>query len=97
MNLHFHSVAIDGVFSVAGPTPVFHQLRGPTDEELADDPLPITHLTNTAISSIDKQCGRFSGQKRLIRILTGFRPLSSRSSDLGLSQSSVMVCRQYGS
>ena len=36
MNLHFHSVAIDGVFSVAGPTPVFHQLRGPTDEELAD-------------------------------------------------------------
>ncbi len=36
LNVHFHSVVIDGVFSVAGPTPVFHQLRGPTDEELAD-------------------------------------------------------------
>ena len=36
MNVHFHSIVMDGVFSVAGPTPVFFQLRGPTDEELAD-------------------------------------------------------------
>ena len=36
MNVHFHSVVMDGVFSVAGPTPVFFQLHGPTDEELGD-------------------------------------------------------------
>ena len=36
MNVHFHSVVMDGVFSVAGPAPVFFQLRGPSDEELAD-------------------------------------------------------------
>jgi hypothetical protein len=35
-NTHFHSVVMDGVFSVVGPKPVFFQLRGPTDEELAD-------------------------------------------------------------
>jgi hypothetical protein len=35
-NVHFHTVAFDGVFSVAGPSPVFHQLRGPTDEEVCD-------------------------------------------------------------
>lgn len=35
-NQLLHSVVMDGVFSVAGPTPVFFQLRGPTDEELAD-------------------------------------------------------------
>jgi len=36
LNVHYHSIAMDGVFSTSGPTPVFHQLRGPTDEELAD-------------------------------------------------------------
>jgi hypothetical protein len=36
LNVHFHTVAMDGVFSVAGPSPVFHQLRGPTDDEVAD-------------------------------------------------------------
>ena len=36
LNIHLHTVAIEGVFSVSGPTPVFYQLRGPTDEELAD-------------------------------------------------------------
>jgi hypothetical protein len=35
-NVHFHTVAFDGVFSVGGPMPIFHQLRGPTDEEVAD-------------------------------------------------------------
>lgn len=35
LNVHFHTVAIDGVFSVYGPTPVFHQLPGPTDEEVS--------------------------------------------------------------
>ena len=36
LNVHFHTVAFDGVFSTAGPVPVYHQLRGPTDEEVAD-------------------------------------------------------------
>jgi hypothetical protein len=36
LNAHFHTVAFDGVFSVAGPTLIFHQLRGPSDEEVAD-------------------------------------------------------------
>jgi hypothetical protein len=34
LNVHFHTVAIDGVYSVAGPEPVFFQLPGPTDEEV---------------------------------------------------------------
>ncbi len=34
-SIHFHTVALDGVFSVAGPVPVFHHLPGPTDEEVA--------------------------------------------------------------
>lgn len=33
-NVHFLSVGIDGVFSVAGPTPVFYQMRGPTSVPL---------------------------------------------------------------
>ncbi len=33
--IHFHTVALDGVFSVAGPVPVFHHLPGPSDEEVA--------------------------------------------------------------
>ncbi len=36
LNVHYHSIAMNGVFSTSGPAPVFHQLRGPTDEELAD-------------------------------------------------------------
>ena len=35
-NVHFHTVGFDGVFSVVGPVPVFYQLRGPSDEEVAD-------------------------------------------------------------
>ncbi len=35
LNIHFHTVALDGVFSAAGPVPVFHHLPGPTDEEVA--------------------------------------------------------------
>jgi hypothetical protein len=34
--VHFHTVATFGVFSVKGPEPVFYQLPGPTDEEVAD-------------------------------------------------------------
>ena len=36
LNVHFHTVAFDGVFSVAGPVPIFYQLPGPTEEELSD-------------------------------------------------------------
>ena len=36
LNVHFHTVAIDGVFSVSGPVPIFYQLPGPTEEELSD-------------------------------------------------------------
>jgi hypothetical protein len=35
LNVHFHTVALDGVFSVAGKEPVFYQLPGPTDEEVS--------------------------------------------------------------
>jgi hypothetical protein len=35
-HVHFHTVAFDGVFSVKGPEPVFYQLPGPKDEEVAD-------------------------------------------------------------
>ncbi len=34
LNVPFHTVAIDGVYSVAGPEPVFFHLPGPTDEEV---------------------------------------------------------------
>jgi hypothetical protein len=34
LNVHFHTVAIDGVYSVAGLEPVFFRLPGPTDEEV---------------------------------------------------------------
>ena len=36
LNVHFHTVALDGVYSVAGSEPVFFQLPGPTDEEVED-------------------------------------------------------------
>ena len=36
LSVHAHSIAMDGVFSVSGPTPLFYQLRGPTDEEVGD-------------------------------------------------------------
>lgn len=34
LNVHFHTVALDGVYSVVGDRPVFYQLPGPTDEEV---------------------------------------------------------------
>jgi hypothetical protein len=34
-NVHFHTVMLDGVYSVVGPKPVFYQLPGPTEEEVA--------------------------------------------------------------
>lgn len=34
LNVHMHSVALDGVFSVAGTEPRFYQLPGPSDEEV---------------------------------------------------------------
>ncbi len=49
LNVHFHTVAFDGVFSVAGPVPVFYQLRGPTDEEVADI---ITKLADDVIAAL---------------------------------------------
>ena len=43
LNVHTHSIALDGVFSVSGSTPVFYQLRGPTDEEVADIVAALAH------------------------------------------------------
>jgi hypothetical protein len=34
LNVHMHSVALEGVFSVAGTEPRFYQLPGPSDEEV---------------------------------------------------------------
>ena len=36
LNVHFHSIVIDGIFSVASGVPKFYQLRGPEDEEVGD-------------------------------------------------------------
>lgn len=36
LNVHFHSVVIEGVYSVSTGVPVFYRLRGPTDEETGD-------------------------------------------------------------
>ena len=36
LNLHYHSIVIDGVYSVTTGLPVFYRLRGPTDEETGD-------------------------------------------------------------
>jgi hypothetical protein len=35
LNVHFHTVALEGAFSVAAKEPVFYQLPGPTDEEVS--------------------------------------------------------------
>ena len=34
LHLHYHIITLDGVYSVAGGTPVFYHIRGPTDEEV---------------------------------------------------------------
>jgi hypothetical protein len=44
LNVHFHTVALDGVFSVARGEPVFHQLPGPTDEEVAGIVEAVAHV-----------------------------------------------------
>lgn len=49
LNLHLHSVVMDGVFSVSGSAPVFYQLRGPTDEELADI---VTAVANDVVAAL---------------------------------------------
>ena len=36
LNVHFHSIVIEGVYSVTSGLPVFYRLRGPTDEETGD-------------------------------------------------------------
>jgi len=34
LNLHFHVLALDGVFSESGAEPIFHEVGAPTEEEL---------------------------------------------------------------
>jgi hypothetical protein len=36
LHVHFHSIVIEGVYSVTTGLPVFYRLRGPTDEETGD-------------------------------------------------------------
>jgi hypothetical protein len=48
LNVHFHTVALDGVFSVAGKEPVFYQLPGPTDEE-------VPHLVEAVAHAVIKR------------------------------------------
>lgn len=48
LNVHFHSVVIDGVFSVAGKEPAFYQLPGPTDEE-------VSHLVEAVAHTVIKK------------------------------------------
>lgn len=43
-NVHFHTVALDGVFSVASGKAVFYQLPGPSAEEVADIIAAVTHV-----------------------------------------------------
>ena len=43
LNVHFHTVALEGVFSVSGKEPVFYQLPGPTDEEVSDLVAAVAH------------------------------------------------------
>jgi hypothetical protein len=54
LNVHMHTIVMDGVFSVAGTTPVFFQLRGPSDEEVADIVAAVAH---TVIGALRK--GRY--------------------------------------
>ena len=58
LNVHFHTVAIEGVFSVSGQQPVFHHLRGPTDEELADI---VATVANDVIEAL-RQHGYLPGE-----------------------------------
>ena len=43
LNVHFHIVALDGVYSVASSEPVFFQLPGPTDEEVEGIVAAVAH------------------------------------------------------
>jgi hypothetical protein len=43
LNVHLHIIAIDGVFSTSGPIPVYFQLRGPSDDEVADIVAAVAH------------------------------------------------------
>jgi len=49
LNIHLHSVVIEGVYSVTTGTPVFYPLPGPSDEEVADIVEAIAHSVITAL------------------------------------------------
>jgi len=53
LNVHMHTIVMDGVFSVSGPTPVFFQLRGPSDEEVADIVAAVAHNVIEALRKGD--------------------------------------------
>lgn len=36
LNVHFHTLVVEGVYSLSSGSPVFYHLPGPSDEELAD-------------------------------------------------------------
>ena len=44
INVHFHTVALEGVYSLASGKAVFYQLPGPSDEEVADIVAAVAHM-----------------------------------------------------
>ena len=56
VNVHFHSLVLDGVFSrpTPGAAPVFHPLPAPTDEEIAQ----ILAEIHERVTRLLRRCGR---------------------------------------
>lgn len=57
INVHFHTVALEGVYSLASGKAVFYQLPGPSDEEVADIVAAVAH----AVIQDLRQRGRLAG------------------------------------
>lgn len=63
LNVHFHTVALDGVYSVAGPKPIFFHLPGPSDEEVEGIVAAVAHavmqdlMTHGYLTSDDTESG----------------------------------------
>jgi hypothetical protein len=51
-NFHMHSIVLEGVYSVAQGTPMFHHLPGPSDEEVAD---VVTAVADAVIKMLRKK------------------------------------------
>jgi hypothetical protein len=49
LNVHFHTVALDRVYSVAGPEPVFFHLPGPTTEKVEGFVGTVAHAVMLAL------------------------------------------------